>query len=73
MESNLSFLSEFKADAVKLVNSSSRPVTQIARELGVSESALRAWIKKVGNENDGVKPMSMEEQLKLGKRENEEL
>ncbi|MCL6104843.1 MAG: transposase [Actinobacteria bacterium] len=66
-------MSEFKADAVKLVNSSSRPVTQIARELGVSESALRAWIKRVGNENDGVKPLSMEEQLKLGKKENEEL
>ena len=66
-------MSEFKADAVKLVNSSSRPVTQIARELGVSEATLRAWIKKVGNENDGVKPLSMEEQLKLGKKENEEL
>ena len=34
------FTREFKDDAVKLVLTSSRPLTEIARELEVSESAL---------------------------------
>lgn len=35
---------EFKAEAVKLALESARPVTQIARELGVNENTLHTWI-----------------------------
>lgn len=45
------FSNEFKADALKLAESSSRPVTQIARELGVSEGALRQWIRNAVKQN----------------------
>lgn len=40
-----SFTPEFKAEAVALVRSSGRPVAQIARELDLTENALREWLK----------------------------
>jgi transposase len=39
-----SFTSEFKAEAVKLALDSKKPNSQVARDIGVSESALRRWI-----------------------------
>ncbi|MZG15069.1 transposase, partial [Streptomyces sp. SID5914] len=36
---------EFRADAVALVRSSDRPVSQIAKELGVNHETLRQWVK----------------------------
>jgi transposase-like protein len=37
---------EFKLDAVQLVKISSKPMSQIARELGNSDSALYHWSKQ---------------------------
>jgi transposase len=37
------FTDEFKREAVGLLASSGRPVSQIARELGIVPSMLRAW------------------------------
>jgi transposase-like protein len=37
---------EFKADAVALVRSSGKTVTQVARDLGVSPEGLRGWYKQ---------------------------
>jgi len=34
---------EFKREAVGLVRTSGRPVSQLAKELGVSEGSLRNW------------------------------
>ena len=39
------FTDEFKADAVQLVEQSSRPVAQVARELEINESTLLGWVK----------------------------
>jgi transposase len=38
-----SFADEFKREAVSLLTSSGRPVTQVARELGIQPSMLRHW------------------------------
>ena len=38
-----SFTDEFKREAVSLLASSGRPVTQVARELGIQPSMLRHW------------------------------
>ncbi|MGP4052225.1 transposase [Streptomyces sp. 2A115] len=38
---------EYKRDAVELVRSSGRTVTEAARELGISSESLRGWVKKV--------------------------
>lgn len=40
-----SFSPEFKAEAVKLVIESSRPVAHVARELGVNETTLSYWVR----------------------------
>ena len=40
-----SFTSDFKSDAVKLVIEQSYSVSEAARNLGVSASALRRWVK----------------------------
>lgn len=37
---------EFKRDAIALVASSGRTVTEVARELGISSESLRGWVKK---------------------------
>ncbi|MCX5129986.1 transposase [Streptomyces sp. NBC_00193] len=37
---------EYKRDAIELVRSSGRPVTEVARALGISSESLRGWVKK---------------------------
>ena len=39
------FSIEFKTEAVKRVVSGGEPGTKVARELGVNENSIRAWIK----------------------------
>ena len=41
------FTDEFKREAVGLLASSGRPLSQIAQELGIAASMLRAWRKGV--------------------------
>lgn len=38
-----SFTDEFKREAVSLLRSSGRPLTQVATELGIQPSMLRTW------------------------------
>ncbi|MFZ3467519.1 transposase [Streptomyces sp. 4.24] len=40
------YTAEFKRDAVALVRSSGRTVTEIAREIGVSAEGLRNWVNQ---------------------------
>ena len=35
---------QFRRDAIELVNSSDRPLRQVARELGVNHETLRSWV-----------------------------
>jgi transposase len=37
---------EFRRDAVALVRSSDKTVTQLARELGLNRETLRLWVKQ---------------------------
>ncbi len=43
---------EFRAEAVRLLRSSGRPIPQLARELGCSEQSLRNWSRQ-GDVDDG--------------------
>lgn len=43
-----SYTEEFKRDAVRLVETSGKPKTQVARELGISDRALYRWLKEYG-------------------------
>ena len=56
------FTDEFKREAVELLASSGRPLSQIAGELGIAASMLRAW----RNKGDGGQAGSL-------RRENERL
>jgi transposase len=40
------FTDEQKAEAVRIVHQSGKPVSQVAKEMGLTESALRKWIKQ---------------------------
>ncbi|MCH7767135.1 MAG: transposase [Acidobacteria bacterium] len=41
------FSKEFKADAVELVRKSGKSIPEAARDLDLTESSLRAWVKQV--------------------------
>jgi transposase-like protein len=40
------FTREFKADAVRLVKARDRGVGQVAKDLDLTETALREWVKR---------------------------
>jgi transposase len=40
------FTDEQKAETVRIVGQSGKPVSQVAKEMGLSESALRKWVKQ---------------------------
>ena len=70
------FTREFKVEAVKLAESGKKPITQIARDLGVSDSAIHNWRKLYGVHGEKAFPGSghqtqQEEEIRHLKREND--
>lgn len=47
------YTDEFKLEAVGLLSSSGRPLSQIAQELGIAPSRLRAWRNKADGGHAG--------------------
>ncbi|GCE23203.1 transposase [Dictyobacter kobayashii] len=47
---------EFKQEAVRLAETSGKSLTQIARDLGISDSALHAWRKQFAQHREQVFP-----------------
>lgn len=41
-----SFEPSFKADAVRLCNAGGKTIAQVARDLDLTETALRSWVKQ---------------------------
>jgi transposase len=71
-----SYTREFKQEAVKLVETSNKTKSEIARDLGISDSALSKWCKEFGNNGDSAFPgkghqSPLEEEIKQLKKENE--
>lgn len=46
------FAAEFKADAVRLCQAGGRSIGQVAKDLDLGETALRAWVKRAEDEVD---------------------
>ena len=73
------YTEEFKQDAVRLVETSGKPKTQVVRDLGISESALYRWLKEYGQvqepptSNNGQPVSELKAELKRLRRENEVL
>ena len=72
------FTAEFKREAVQLLETSGKPGAQVARELGISDSALYHWRRQLTNQGDNAFPgkghqAPIEEELRQLRRENERL
>ena len=68
------FTREFKVEAVQLVQSSQKPLAQIARDLGIADSTLHHWRKLFADHGEQAFPGSghqtaQEEELRRLKRE----
>ncbi|GAC1624678.1 MAG: hypothetical protein NVS4B7_15320 [Ktedonobacteraceae bacterium] len=50
------FTQEFKREAVQLAETSGKSLTQIARDLGISDSALHAWRKQFAEHGNQAFP-----------------
>ena len=62
------FSKEFKREAVSLLQTSEKPVSQIARELGVHVNVLRTWVEIVKAEDKtGLTGDELEELKQLRK------
>ncbi len=72
------FTAEFKREALRLLETSGKPGAQIARELGISDSALFYWRKQLADQGDDAFPgkghqTPLEEEIRQLRRENERL
>mgnify|MGYP001308346690 CR=1 FL=1 len=68
--------SEFKREAVRLAQTSGKPIAQIARELGISDTSIHQWRKELVNHGPEAFPGSghqtaQEEEMRRLKRELE--
>jgi transposase len=62
---------EFRAEAIRLVRTSGKPRSKIARELGLTSETLRLWVKQAdldaGKRQDGLTTEEREELRRLRK------
>jgi transposase len=67
------FTDEFKAETVRLIRESGKSIAVVARELGLTESAVRAWVRQ-GESDAGHGPagvLTSEEREELGRLRRE--
>jgi transposase len=66
------FSPEFKDEAVKLVVECSRPIAQVARELGINEGTLGNWVNQYRRNHVGDDPpLDVSERARLREAERE--
>jgi transposase len=59
---------EFKRDAVALYRRSGRPIKDVARELGISDTSLGTWVRESKEDAPGEEVESAKEEARLRKR-----
>ena len=71
------FTTEFKEQAVRIVRESGKPIATVARELDLTETALRSWVRQAEVDADRGTPgaLTTEERTELAqlRRENRTL
>jgi len=70
------YTKEFKEEAVRLVETSGKSIAQIARELGISDSAIHGWRRELAKHGEDAFPgkgrqTTLEEENRHLKRELE--
>jgi transposase-like protein len=67
------FTTEFKAEAVRLVRESRKSVPTVARELDLTETALRSWVRQAEVDAGRGAPgaLTSEEREELGRLRRE--
>jgi transposase len=56
---------EFKAEAVRLVGSSDRSLTRLAKDLGVADQTLRNWVQHAEIDDDAREALAPHEREEL--------
>lgn len=75
-EQRRKFSPEFRDEAVKMVLETSRPIAEVARDLGINEGTLGNWVKLYREAHAGdEQALSVSERARLREleRENREL
>ena len=63
------FTSEFKAEAVALVRRTGQSANQVAKELGISQTALSRWRREAARHPSGSNGVQAAEELHALRRE----
>ena len=58
---------EFKREAVRLAQTSGKPIAQVARELGISDTSMHQWRKELAAQGDEAFPGSGHQSAKAGR------
>ncbi len=63
---------EFREEAVRLVCTSGKPISEVARELGMSGESLRLWVKRAEIDEGSREGLTSDEreELRRLRREN---
>ena len=70
------FTPEFREEAARMIVETSRPIADVARELGINETSLGNWVRAYRqNHADDEPPLQVSERARLREleRENREL
>ena len=70
------FTPEFREEAARMVVETSRPIVDVARELGINETSLGNWVRAYREKHAGDEPpLQLPERARLREleRENREL
>jgi transposase len=59
------FTAEFKRDAAELVRTTGRPITHIARDLGIYDSTLGNWVRQDAIDRGEVEGLTTQERERL--------
>jgi transposase len=62
------YTDEFKKDAVALLRSSGRPIREVAKQLGISDTSLSAWAREMSEDAQQSDPELEKEAARLRKR-----
>ena len=69
------FSPEYRNEAVKMVIDTSRPIAEVARDLGINEGTLGNWVNKYRTDHPASEELTIDERARLKEleRENREL